>query len=214
MFARGAARVKTGGFTLVELMVVIALIAVLAGILLVAAAKARESAHVTTCMSNLHQFSVALRMYDYDYGGDPVSGMPLYLCHLYPRYVPSKEIFVCPSISPAQGHNQAGWYENYCYKYGMPWAAPADAPREFKVLRVTYEYMCTIRADGVYETENWWDWYAQRGDAYPCIIDWGHTTQDELEYNTGLLLILRMDGHVEKERVRYPSWNAWKEWQL
>jgi prepilin-type N-terminal cleavage/methylation domain-containing protein/prepilin-type processing-associated H-X9-DG protein len=46
------------GFTLVEMLVVIAIIVALAALLLPAIVKARESARSTTCISNLHQISL------------------------------------------------------------------------------------------------------------------------------------------------------------
>jgi prepilin-type N-terminal cleavage/methylation domain-containing protein/prepilin-type processing-associated H-X9-DG protein len=54
---------RGGGFTLVELLVVLAVIATLAGLLLPVLAQARERARQTTCLSNLHQISLAHMLY-------------------------------------------------------------------------------------------------------------------------------------------------------
>src|SRR6266567_2070582 len=54
-------------FTLVELLVVVAIIAILASLLLPALARAKAKAYDVKCKSNLHQLGLALQLYVEDF---------------------------------------------------------------------------------------------------------------------------------------------------
>src|SRR5690348_5261654 len=103
------------GFTLMELLVVIGLIAMLAAFLFPVFAQAREKARQCRCINNLRQIAVAMLMYDQDNDmllppvlTHPSDQEPLYpttwMARLQP-YVHSTAIFVDAS----SGHSSTDW---------------------------------------------------------------------------------------------------------
>ena len=110
------------GFTIVELLVVIAVIGILMGLLLPAIQAARESGRKTACMSNAYQLGMAVNRFDQDkgrvpcwqesfsgnYGSWPVALLPyIERNDLYGSWVGSNvsvSLFLCPSSPPANSN--------------------------------------------------------------------------------------------------------------
>ncbi len=65
---------NSSGFTLVEVLVVISIVAVLAGILLPVLAESKEQAKIAVCKQQLHQLQVALSLYRSEHEGDNLYG--------------------------------------------------------------------------------------------------------------------------------------------
>lgn len=136
------------GFTLVELLVVVAIIAILAGILFPVLRQAQDTARMRVCTSNLKQLGSAFRMYLDDNNGFALPAPPPGDSHgdslLRPepliRYVkqapvsPSdmdnpKRLWICPG-DRASGNEPPRWryYGPFVSSYLYPYRAFLAAP--------------------------------------------------------------------------------------
>ena len=143
----GRRTARDRGFSLVELVVVMAIITVLAAIMFPMIFTAREAARRRVCMSNLRQIGMALQMYAGDHGGrlPPVPrgeksaaemdmicvldasesvkarfGIDHTVADVLMPYVGNREIFRCPSYAPPE----APWDE--CPRWGYVYLADGD----------------------------------------------------------------------------------------
>jgi prepilin-type N-terminal cleavage/methylation domain-containing protein len=78
-------------FTLIELLAVIMIVSLLAGLLLPAVSAARERARRASCAQNIRQIGLAIHSHAADHGGE----FPLKLGELLGTLPP--QTFVCPS---------------------------------------------------------------------------------------------------------------------
>lgn len=140
-------------FTLIELLIVVSIIAILAGMLLPALNKAREAAWKISCVNNLKSIGVASQIYTADHNdmvvvskynnSDPLTWMTL-LCGskqlncsdltAQNTQLPFK-VFQCPAASriPSNGTNwTSGWY-NWApiskAGYGLNWRLTRYSPK-------------------------------------------------------------------------------------
>ncbi|MCC6037443.1 MAG: DUF1559 domain-containing protein [Armatimonadetes bacterium] len=170
--------------TIIELVVVCAIIAVLVGIIWVVYHSVRERARIAVCVSNLRQIGIALTAYREDYDGisaeegkendwwelglpSPKSGIET----LVPSYLPSKELLYCKGATIIQLPNikiiPKYWYQVWSDKEPIPFRKAI----------------------------------ALRGESFPIVIDSFHYdrgSEDILGIIARWVIVLRLNQKVER----------------
>lgn len=99
---QSARRTRTKGFTLVEILVVMAIVGVLASVLFSVFARVREKGRSAVCQSNLHQIYLAMQQYVQDNDGRYPHHLDVnnsWWSHKLFPYIKNVEVFRCPTIS-------------------------------------------------------------------------------------------------------------------
>jgi prepilin-type N-terminal cleavage/methylation domain-containing protein/prepilin-type processing-associated H-X9-DG protein len=201
---------KSNGFTLVELLVVIGVIALLIAMLLPALNKARYAAANVNCTANLRQIGTALLMYTNDSKGymPPGNYENSYWHWRLLKYVKKGQqlvrefqpVFSCP----LQEHSDRDSYQIYAdnnwteYGYNMHFGyfdgTNYQNPKYVKVTQIKRPTLCPIVSDSQYN-----------GNAGPTMICGFHGSGlngiDGLKRHKGNINYLAIDGHVETTEI-------------
>lgn len=116
---------KRDAFTLIEILVVIAILSILAAILFPAFARSKEAAKRTSCVSNLHQTALASAMYatdneDTNVGPESFTDKVVYWAELLEPYSGGRSHLRCPSEAAVPVFGKVdGVMQTWSYSYAL-----------------------------------------------------------------------------------------------
>ena len=134
-------------FTLLELIVVLAMIALLAGLLLPCLGAGKEQARRTICACNLRRLGIALTAYAAENRGwypvEELCGNPqrALVESLYENYVPDRGLFYCPSAGQIEQYAQSNEYP------GPGGDSVVNTEENWQRRYITYKYFSVTQRD-------------------------------------------------------------------
>lgn len=180
---------KISGFTLIEVLVVVAIIALLISILLPSLRRAREHARIVACLAQLRDLGLALNMYAQNYKdwypptpylGSPNTGMMqddnLFILW-YSRYAREVKIFDCPSTTfrlrePARDAIERVASDHSSYPGGFYYRIYTRIDGQL-VERNDFAYPAQFVSRGGFGTSYEYNlWTSKPGDS--TYVDWFH----------------------------------------
>jgi type II secretory pathway pseudopilin PulG len=190
---------RSKGISLVEILVVIAIILLILGLLLPVIITTRKRAHESVCINNLHQLGVSINLYLTDYHELAPR------LHRYFAYSKSKDIFVCPrdmwaSSSKGGGNRHETAMAGFSISY-MYILHPVCYPRQ------PLYRQCVVFRRLLEERD------PNHGVAY-CLLhgntlgNFNQTYDAETWYDGGPILRLRKDGTVQRVAHGVPLTNC------
>ncbi len=202
------------GFTLIEILVVIAIIAILAAILFPAFARARENARKASCQSNLKQIGLGFTQYlqDYDERYPPMYGSSVWSKNLLP-YIKSTQVFGCPS-NDVSDQFMPGSNNEIPASYGINprivrgdfmFSPGTDYPYRMAAMNSPSQKILVGDTGSGDVGVGWYDWYHNN--------KWAEVANNGFKGHLGTGNFLFADGHVKAMKLEntITPFNMWGE---
>lgn len=165
-------RKRPVGYTLMEILVVMAILVLVAGIVYTATAQVREKGRQAVCISQLHQIGLALKLYQADYNGRPPEGkMEYWQLGLPPHsnmwlapYIKNQQVWFCPNDTRPKKDNPS-----YVFHWWDPGPTPMGIFRDHTALCGTRLPLLDCR----------WHGMQQGTDTFLLILRWDGTVKGQ-----------------------------------